>query len=64
MTEEMAVAILDKLKNGEIKEYLISKEEFLPFRQVLVKREDFKLFRGIAQRGGGVLYHYLNEPRS
>ncbi|WP_338469987.1 hypothetical protein R4Z10_14375 [Niallia sp. XMNu-256] len=64
MTEEMAVTILDKLKSGELKEYLISKEEFLSFRKVLVSRKDFKHYRGIAQRGGDVLYQYLNEPRS
>ncbi|WP_442599295.1 hypothetical protein [Neobacillus sp. D3-1R] len=55
---------LDQLKNGVINEYYVSKEDFLVFRKVLVKREDFKHFRGIAQRGGAAVYHYLEVPRS
>lgn len=64
MTEEMAMEILEKLKSGELEEYLVPKSEFLTFRQVLVKREDFKYYRGIAKRGGDILYQYLSEPRS
>ncbi|KAA9026054.1 hypothetical protein [Niallia endozanthoxylica] len=64
MNEEEVLHILEELKNGNLKEYMVQKEVFLDFRQVLVKREDFKHFRGIAQRGGGVLYHYLQEARS
>ncbi|RHW31409.1 hypothetical protein D1B31_22270 [Neobacillus notoginsengisoli] len=56
--------ILEQLKNGELAEYYVTKEDFLPFREVLVKRHDFKHFRGIAQRGGGVIYEYEKEPRS
>ncbi|KAB2335217.1 hypothetical protein [Bacillus mesophilum] len=56
--------ILDKLKNGELSEYYVKKEDFLPIRSIIVNREDFKHFRGIAQRSGDVLYHYLPEPRS
>lgn len=55
---------LDQLKNGVLNEYYVSKEEFLDFRKILVLREDFKHFRGIAQRGGAVIYHYLEAPRS
>lgn len=64
MKEEHFQEILEKLKNGELTEYFASKEEFLTFRNVLVKREDFKQFRGIAQRGGAVLYRYTETPRS
>lgn len=56
--------LLDKLKNGELAEYYVKKEDFLEFRSVLVSRPDFKHFRGIGQRGGDVLYQYLSEPRS
>ncbi|CEG26624.1 hypothetical protein [Bacillus sp. B-jedd] len=56
--------ILEQLKNGELAEYYVTNEDFLPFREVLVKRPDFKHFRGIAQRGGGVIYGYTEEPRS
>lgn len=56
--------IFDQLKNGDITEYLVTKQDFLAFRQVLVAREDFKHFRGIAQRGGEVIYQYLEHARS
>jgi hypothetical protein len=64
MIREEISMIFDSLKNGEMEEYLVSKEEFLHFRVELVKREDFKHFRGIAQRGGAVLYRYTENPRS
>jgi hypothetical protein len=64
MEEEFVNDILDKLKSGEIREHFVTKEDFLDFRTVLVKREDFKHFQGIAQRGGAVLYQYLAEARS
>ncbi|MGM0902524.1 hypothetical protein [Mesobacillus maritimus] len=64
MTNEEVHEILNQLKRGEVSEYHVSKEEFLTFRQVLVNREDFKHFRGIAQRGGEVVYHYIENARS
>ncbi|MEH7378695.1 MULTISPECIES: hypothetical protein [Bacillaceae] len=64
MKEEMITEILDRLMTGEISEYYVTNDDFMEFRQVLVKRNDFKHFRGIGQRGGDVLYHYLKEPRS
>jgi hypothetical protein len=63
LNKEEIESILDKLKNGEINEFLVKKEDFMQFRSCLVKRPDFKHFRGIAQRGGDVLFHYLEEPR-
>jgi hypothetical protein len=64
MKEEIINDILDRLMKGEISEYYVTNNEFMEFRQVLVKRKDFKHFRGIGQRGGDVLYQYLKEPRS
>lgn len=64
MTKEEIDEILEQLKKGELKEYHVTKEDFLSFRQVLVNREDFKHFRGIAQRGGEVIYQYTENPRS
>lgn len=64
MNAEYVNEILDKLKNGTLSEYYVKKDDFLPFRSILVVREDFKHFRGIAQRSGDVLYHYTSEPRS
>ncbi|XJZ28312.1 hypothetical protein ACF5W4_05830 [Bacillota bacterium Lsc_1132] len=64
MNEERIHAILDQLKSGALSEFYVMKEDFLDFRAVLVKRPDFKHFRGIGQRGGDVLYQYLETPRS
>jgi hypothetical protein len=64
VNEQFVNEILDKLMNGELSEYYVKKDEFMEFRKVLVKRQDFKHFRGIGQHGGDVLYQYLKEPRS
>jgi hypothetical protein len=63
MNEEIS-EILDRLMTGELSEYYVKNADFLEFRKVLVKRKDFKHFRGIGQRGGDVLYQYLTTPRS
>ncbi|KAB7707885.1 hypothetical protein F9802_04000 [Bacillus aerolatus] len=64
MTLSEAESLLNQLKTGEIDTCYVSKEHFLVFQNVLVNREDFKHFRGVAQRGGSVLYNYMKEPRS
>ncbi|MBZ5753385.1 MULTISPECIES: hypothetical protein [Metabacillus] len=64
MDEQTIQAILDQLRDGELNEYHVSKEQFIEFRNTLVNREDFKHFRGIAQQGGSIIYRYLQEPRS
>ncbi|KEZ52701.1 MULTISPECIES: hypothetical protein [Metabacillus] len=64
MDKQLANEVLDSLKSGEMNEYHVQKDSFLPFREVLVKRDDFKHFRGIAQQGGNVVYKYLETPRS
>jgi hypothetical protein len=64
MNAEEANAMLESLKNGEVADIFVSKDDFLSFREVIVSREDFKYFRGIAQRGGNVIYQYMAEPRS
>lgn len=60
----MIQEVLDQLKEGSLSEYYINKENFLEFRAELVKRKDFKHFRGIGQRGGDVIYQYQKNPRS
>ncbi|MGN1402193.1 MAG: hypothetical protein ACI4XL_11910 [Bacillus sp. (in: firmicutes)] len=64
MNRETAIQLLEQLKAGELTEVRISKEDFLSFREQLVKREDFKHFRGDAQHGGETIYTYLKEPRN
>ncbi|OCA85625.1 hypothetical protein A8F94_12145 [Bacillus sp. FJAT-27225] len=64
MNEKEINEILDQLRDGVLTEYYVTKEDFLPFRTVLVHRQDFKHFRGIAQRGGDVIYEYVSEARS
>jgi hypothetical protein len=64
MDKQTIHEILDKLRDGELHEYHVSKDQFLTIRKILVERDDFKHFRGIAQQGGSVIYRYLQEPRS
>ena len=64
MNEQEVQAILDQLAKREIDEYKITKEHFMEFRQQLVKRPDFKHFRGEARHNGEVIYTYLDEARS
>ncbi|MFF3100737.1 hypothetical protein [Viridibacillus arvi] len=56
--------MLDELKNGTRKDITVDKEEFYALREVLVKREDFKHFRGVAKQGGQVIYQYMEVARS
>lgn len=56
--------ILEKLKEGELSSYVVKKDEFLQFREVLLNHEDFKHFRGEAQQGGDIIYTYLAEKRA
>lgn len=64
MNERQAMELLNKLRDGEISELRVKKDDFSIFRTVLVQREDFKHFRGIAQQGGDVIYTYMDQPRS
>lgn len=56
--------MIEKLKNGEIKQIEVDKNTFYEFRELIVEREDFKHFRGIAKQKGIVVYEYLEEERS
>ena len=64
MENELIVEMIEKLRSGEINEWYVDKEAFLEVRAVIVALEDFKHFRGIAQRSGGVIYQYVQEARS
>ncbi|WP_227395697.1 abortive phage infection protein [Jeotgalibacillus aurantiacus] len=64
MTKEEINQMFEQLKNKEIKEVFVKKEQFDEVREVLVAREDFKHFRGIARHNGHTVYTYLDEPRS
>ena len=57
-------AMLNQLKNGEVTSLLIKKEEFLQFREHLLKDDKFKYIRGEAKQGGDVVYTMLKEPRA
>lgn len=56
--------MIEQLKSGEINSIEIPKEEFLEFRQLVVKDEMFKHFRGEAKQGGNVVFTFLDKPRS
>ena len=55
---------LEDLKEGNVTSITIEKENFLEFREVLILREDYKHFRGIAKQGGIVIYTYEKSARS
>ncbi|TQR11661.1 hypothetical protein [Psychrobacillus soli] len=55
---------LNMLQSGDMKMLEITKGEFLSFREVLVKREDFKYYSGKAMQGGKIIYTYLPVARS
>ncbi|MGK0698122.1 hypothetical protein ACR3I8_00340 [Priestia flexa] len=64
MNQEEVMKQLDALRDGEIQELYVRKEDFLGFQPLLVRREDFKHFRGVAGRGGHFTYYYTETPRS
>ncbi|WP_017753464.1 hypothetical protein [Calidifontibacillus oryziterrae] len=57
LTEEFEV-IINKLRNEELKQYHVTKENFLIFRDVLVRQKDKEKIRGEALKGGDVIYTY------
>lgn len=56
--------ILDQLRDKEIESFEVNKNEFMEFREVLVKDEQFKHFRGEAKQGGNVVYTFVDIPRT
>ncbi|MCA1059387.1 hypothetical protein LCL96_10580 [Rossellomorea aquimaris] len=64
MSEAEILEQLQLLRTREIEEITVMKENFLAFRSILVKQDDFKQFRGIAQQGGNIQFQYLETPRS
>lgn len=64
MKQENIIDILEQLKSGTLSEYYVKKEDFAEFRELLVKRMDFKYFCGIGQRGGDIIFKYQKIPRS
>jgi hypothetical protein len=64
MAESEFIQLINALRNKEIEEIQVEKDDFLTFRAVLVKQPDFRHFRGIAEHGGNIRYQYLDTPRS
>ncbi|GAE30862.1 hypothetical protein [Halalkalibacter hemicellulosilyticus] len=60
MEENEAKVILEQLRTKELTQYRVKREDFLQFREVLVKQEDAINFRGNAQHEGETIYTY--EP--
>lgn len=54
----------EQLKSGELKEVILSKDEFLQVREHLVQREDFKHFIGTAYPGGKVKFIWSEIQRT
>jgi len=61
LNKEEIETIIEKLRNGEIEQYEVTKEEFSEFREVLIKQKDREQIRGEAKKGGGVVYTHVNE---
>lgn len=55
---------LAQLANGEVASLTITKQEFLAFREVLIKHPQFKNFRGEAFQGATIVYTFLAEARA
>jgi hypothetical protein len=56
--------MLEELMQGIQTSFTISNQDFLTFREVLIVREDFKHFKGVAIQGGSVEYTYEKVSRS
>lgn len=54
----------EQLKSGELKEVILSKDEFLQVREQLVQRPDFKHFIGTAYPGGKVKFIWSEMQRT
>lgn len=48
----------------KIQSALVKKDEFLQFREHLIKDEQFKNFRGEAKQGGDVIYTFSENSRA
>ncbi len=64
MDKELANTILDQLKNGEIKEYVVTKDVFYTFREVVVNEKTLSISLVTHSEGGQVIYTYSETPRS
>lgn len=53
-----------QLSTNEIPEFRLEKQDVSTFGAIIRKREDFLHFSGNAQKGGDVIYTYLESPRS
>ncbi|WP_458414144.1 hypothetical protein ACNQFZ_04420 [Schinkia sp. CFF1] len=60
-TREDFEAVIEKLRNGELEQFVVRKEEFLLFREVLMKQKDKENIQGEAKKGGEVAYSYHKE---
>lgn len=61
MNEQEVLQILEELRTGNREEYLVTKEQFMFFRSILMKQKDRTHFVGHAQKGGHVIYKYRAE---
>ncbi|GCF95425.1 hypothetical protein NRIC_33160 [Enterococcus florum] len=49
---------IQQLRNGDISEFTVTRDDFFLFREVWLKQEDRKCFRGIAGHDGVIVYVY------
>ncbi|GAF13013.1 hypothetical protein JCM19046_62 [Bacillus sp. JCM 19046] len=58
MDKEQAEQIIQQLRNKELDQYKVAKEDFPVFRETLISQDDIKDFRGNAQHFGAIIYTY------
>ena len=56
--EQYFIDQLNQLRQNDIQELMVSKEDFLTFRKVWLEQEDKNYFIGYAKRQGKVIYRY------
>lgn len=61
MDKEEIQSVLQKLREGEIESYRVTKEIFPLFREVIVQEEDMIHFRGEAKHKGDTIFTYEKD---
>lgn len=52
---------IKKLRNGQLEQIHVEKEEFPLFREVLMSQKDKERIRGEAKKGGEIIYTYAKQ---
>ncbi|NSL50627.1 hypothetical protein [Calidifontibacillus erzurumensis] len=53
--------MIDKLRKNELDHLLVTKQEFLVFREVLMEQKDKEKIVGEAKKGGQIIYRFKGD---